>query len=104
MLVDSEAERIAWVALDADAPDDDNVWDANAIVELTKASVSVPRLLAGFVGGVAVDSLGLIMRFAGPPVPEGQPDPNIVSLQSVERRDPLFNRLIAIGPQRWEQL
>lgn len=104
ILIDAEVGRIAWVSLTADAPQEDQVWDADQIVELTKASVSVPRLLAGFVGGVSIDSLGLIMRFMGPLVADGEVDPNVVQLTSVERRDPLFNRLIAIGPQRWEIL
>lgn len=104
LLVDGEAGRVAWVALTETAPSEDHVWDADDIVELNKASVSVPRLLAGFVGGVSIDSLGLIMRIAGPPVPEGEEDPHIVAMTSVERRDPLFNRLVAIGPQRWEIL
>jgi hypothetical protein len=104
LLVDGESGRVAWVALTESGPSEKHVWDTDDLVELTKASVSVPRLLAGFVGGVSIDSLGLIMRFVGPPVAEGEVDPSIVELTSVERRDPLFNRLVAIGPQRWEIL
>lgn len=59
-------------------------------------SVAVPRLALGLLGGAEVDSLGLTIRFAG--------DEDEYHFQSLERREQLFNRLIALGPQRWEIL
>lgn len=59
-------------------------------------SVAVPRLALGLLGGADVDSLGLTIRFAG--------DDEEYHFQSLERREQLFNRLIALGPQRWEIL
>lgn len=74
----------------------------------------------GWLGGADVDSLGLSVRFAlpgGDPVlispkpPSGEKtaveeeaEKNTFHFERVERRDPLFNRLIAIGPQRWDLL
>lgn len=63
----------------------------------------------GWIGGADVESLGLSIRFADSLQQEvekqgDQPDDETYHFTSVRRREALFNRLIAIGSQRWEIL
>lgn len=115
--------RVGFIPVGADSVSDDQVWDVDDILELRKEIVSVPRMAFGWLGGASVDSLGLDVRFiknaAALALDTVDTKPGVdakivtdtsadndetIELRSVERRDALFNRLIALGDQRWELL
>lgn len=63
----------------------------------------------GWLGGAEVESLGISLRFADPEqqaveIEGNDPDDESYHFKGVRRREQLFNRLIAMGPQRWEVL
>ncbi|KAJ9121504.1 hypothetical protein QFC22_002121 [Naganishia vaughanmartiniae] len=85
------------------------------IVEIKKGGVSMPRAVLGWASGADIESQTLIVRLKnefekqvsdiaedvkGMQVQDG----DIYELNQVVRREQLFNRLIAMGNQRWESL
>lgn len=69
----------------------------------------MPRMALGWIGGADVESLGLSIRFVDPEqqvveIEGNQPDDKSYHFTGVRRREQLFNRLLSIGSQRWEQL
>ncbi|KAJ9095207.1 hypothetical protein QFC19_007662 [Naganishia cerealis] len=85
------------------------------VVELKKGGVSMPRAVLGWASGADIESQTLLIRLKnefekqvgeiakdvkGMQVQDGE----IYELNQVVRREQLFNRLIAMGNQRWESL
>lgn len=113
-LVDGVEGRVAFISLEAEQPE--RVWPIDDILELKKDQVSVARMTVGMFGGAAVDSLGLGIRMALPGDHESMEKEtektaafikkkgDLFHFERVRRRDKLFNRLLALGSQRWELL
>jgi hypothetical protein len=85
------------------------------IVELKKGGVSMPRAVLGWASGADIESQTLIIRLKDDferQVTEiskevkgmQAQDGDIYELNQVVRREQLFDRLIAMGNQRWESL
>ena len=85
------------------------------IVEIKKGGVSMPRAVLGWASGADIESQTLIIRLKDEfekQVTEiskeikgmQAQDGDIYELNQVVRREQLFNRLIAMGNQRWESL
>lgn len=85
------------------------------IVEIKKGGVSMPRAVLGWASGADIESQTLIIRIKDDferQVSEiakdvkgmAAQDGDVYELNQVVRREQLFNRLIAMGNQRWESL
>lgn len=110
IIVDGSECRVAFIGVKSATPE--YIWDVDDIVELKKDSVSLPRMVAGWIGGAHIGSLGLTVRFVNradhgidwhDKVADEQ-DGDLYHFEKVDRRDALFNRLVALGSQRWEMM
>ncbi|GMK59490.1 hypothetical protein CspeluHIS016_0800960 [Cutaneotrichosporon spelunceum] len=115
LFIHEEDACISWVPLLSKSPD--KVWYVDDLVEMKKDGLGTSRLALAAICGAEVASLGLSLRFArtaddvnlsdmsdDEQLRAAQAAKETLEFKSVEGREALFNRLIAMGSQRWEML
>lgn len=115
LFLDEDDECLSWVPLLSKKPE--KIWYIDDLVEMKKDGLGVSRLALAAMSGAEIASLGLSLRFAktadSVSLESMTEDQQLVAAQmaketlvfkGVDAREELFNRLIAIGNQRWEML
>jgi hypothetical protein len=115
LFIDEEDACISWVPLLSKNPD--KIWYVDDLVEMKKDGVGVSRLALAAMSGAEIASLGLSLRFAKTAddisLTDMSEEEQLLAAQraketlvfkGVEAREALFNRLVAMGSQRWEML
>lgn len=115
LFLDDEEECLTWVPLMSKKPE--KIWYIDDLVEMKKDGLGVSRLALAAMSGAEIASLGLSLRFAKTAddvslnsmteeqqALTAQRAQETLVFKGVEAREELFNRLIAMGNQRWEML
>ncbi|EJT49738.1 hypothetical protein A1Q1_01094 [Trichosporon asahii var. asahii CBS 2479] len=115
LFLDDEEGCLSWVPLLSKTPE--KVWYIDDLVEMKKQGLGVQRLALAMMSGAEIESLGLALRFAKTAddvsmkdmteeeqLAHAQKAEESLIFRGVEAREQLFNRLIAMGHQRWEML
>lgn len=115
LFLDDEEGCLSWVPLLSKSPE--KVWYIDDLVEMKKQGLGVQRLALAMMSGAEIESLGLALRFAKTAddvsmkdmseeeqLAHAQRAEESLVFRGVEAREQLFNRLIAMGHQRWEML
>lgn len=115
LFLDDEEGCLSWVPLLSKSPE--KVWYIDDLVEMKKQGLGVQRLALAMMSGAEIESLGLTLRFAKTAddismkdmteeeqLAYAQRAEESLNFRGVEAREQLFNRLIAMGHQRWEML
>ncbi|CAK9782310.1 hypothetical protein CC85DRAFT_254875 [Cutaneotrichosporon oleaginosum] len=115
LFLDDEEGCLSWVPLLSKTPE--RVWYVDDLVEMKKDGVGAGRLALAAVSGAEIASLGLSLRFAKTAddvsLSEMSEEEQLAAAQraretlvfkGVKEREALFNRLVAMGNQRWEML
>ncbi|BEI94984.1 uncharacterized protein CcaverHIS019_0705650 [Cutaneotrichosporon cavernicola] len=114
LFIDEDHACISWVPMLSKSPE--RVWYVDDLVEMKKDELGTSRLALAAMSGAEIASLGLSLRFAKTAddisvfdmteeqVGAAQAAKETLEFKGVEAREALFNRLIAMGSQRWEML